>query len=53
LPKTGKRAMHLPDQFDELLGSELMIPHIAADNARDLMEIALRCRGLFRHVCAP
>ena len=50
LPKTGKRAMHLPDQFDELLGSELMMPHIAADNTRDLIEIALRRRGLIGHV---
>ena len=52
LPKAGKRAMHLLDQFDELLGSELMMPHIAADNARDLMEIAFRCRGFIGHVCS-
>jgi hypothetical protein len=53
LPKTGKRAMHLPDQFDELLGSELMMPRIAADNVRDSIEITLRRRGLRGHVCAP
>jgi len=52
LPKTGKRAMHLPNQFDELLGSELMMPHLTADNAHDLIEIALRRRGLIGHVCS-
>ena len=39
--KAGECTMDGDDQFDELLGSELMMPHITADNARDLMEIAL------------
>ena len=41
LPKAGECTMDGDDQFNKLLGSELMMPHITADNARDLMEIAL------------
>jgi hypothetical protein len=52
LPKTGERAMHLPDQFDELLGSELMMARITADDVRNLIEVALRRRGLRGHVCS-
>jgi hypothetical protein len=46
LPKTGKHAIDHADQFDQLLRCELMMPHVAANDAHDLMEITLRCRGL-------
>jgi hypothetical protein len=34
-PEIGERAMDRHDQSDELIWTELMIPHIAADDARD------------------
>jgi hypothetical protein len=51
--KAGEYTMDGDDQFDELLGSELMMPHIAADDARNLVEIAAGCRILFGHLCVP
>lgn len=53
LSEAGKRAMHCDDQFDKLAGSELMMPHIAANDACGLMEIVPRRRGLLGHVCVP
>jgi len=53
LPKAGECTMDGDDQFNKLLGSELMMSHIAADNARDLVEIAAECRILSGHLYAP
>src|ERR1700761_4084883 len=53
LSQSSERAMNRDDQFDKLVGSELMRPHVAADDARDLIEIDLRRRVLLGHVCAP
>ena len=38
-PETGERPMHLDDQSRELVGCDLVMPHVAADDACDLMEI--------------
>jgi hypothetical protein len=38
-PENGERTMDRDDQSDELIWSELMMPHIAADDAHDLIEI--------------
>ena len=53
LSQSSEREMDHDNQFDKLVGSELMRPHVAADNARDLIEIDLRRRSLLSHVCAP
>jgi hypothetical protein len=45
-PETGERAMDSDDQSVELIWSELMMPHIAARDARDLIEIDPERRGL-------
>lgn len=38
--ETSKSAMHLDDQSYELVGPDLVMPHVAARDARDLIEIA-------------
>jgi hypothetical protein len=38
-PEIGERLMHLDDQSYELVGPDLVMPHVAADDVRDLMEI--------------
>ena len=52
-PETGKRSMHLDDQSRELPGGDLVMPHVAADNVCDLIEIDPWRRILFGHLCAP
>jgi hypothetical protein len=39
MPKTGERPMHLDDQSCELVDRDLVMPHIAADDLRDLIRI--------------
>lgn len=34
-PETAERSMHLGDEPGELIAADLVMPHIAADNARD------------------
>ena len=35
----AKRSMHLDDQCHELVGSDLVMPHVAPDDACDMMQI--------------
>jgi hypothetical protein len=53
MPKTGERPMHLDDQSCELVDRDLVMPHIAADDLRDLMEIDSRRPVLFCHRVLP
>ena len=46
MSQSSERVMDRDDQFDKLVGSELMRPHVAADDARDLIEIDRKRRGL-------
>ena len=39
LSQSGERVMDRDDQFDKLVGSELMRPHVAADDLHNLSEI--------------
>ena len=39
--ETGERAMDLEDQSCELIGLNLVMPHVASDDVRDLIEINL------------
>ena len=39
--ETGERAMDLDDQSCELMGLNLVMPHVASDDVRDLIEINL------------
>jgi hypothetical protein len=50
-PETGKRPMHLVNQSCELVGPDLVMPHIAADDLRDLIRIDSRRRVL--PSCSP
>jgi hypothetical protein len=38
-PETGKGAMHLDNQYRDLVGRDLVMPHIAADDFGDLSGI--------------
>jgi hypothetical protein len=38
-PEIGERLMHLDDQSCELVGPDLVMPHVATDDVRDLIEI--------------
>jgi hypothetical protein len=38
-PETGERAVHFGNQSRELVGSDLVMPHVAADNEGDLIEV--------------
>jgi hypothetical protein len=51
-PEIGKRAMHLDNQSGELVGLDLMMPQIAADDLRDLVMIDPR-RRVFCHRGSP
>ena len=51
-PEIGERAMDPHDQSDELICTELMMPHLAADDARNLIEIDRRRRD-FGHCVLP
>jgi hypothetical protein len=53
MPETAERSMHLGNQSHELVGPDLVMPHVAADDARDPIRIDLRRRILFCHVSAP
>jgi hypothetical protein len=44
--------MHLGNQSHELVGPDLVMPHVAADDARDPIRIDLPRRILFCHVSA-
>jgi hypothetical protein len=35
MPETAERSMHLGNQSHELVGPDLVMPHVAADDARD------------------
>src|SRR5690242_7846959 len=52
MPETAERSMHLGNQSHELVGPDLVMPHVAADDARDPIRIDLRRRILFCHVSA-
>jgi hypothetical protein len=39
--ETGERAMDLEDQSCELIGLNLVMPHVASDDVRDLIEVNL------------
>jgi hypothetical protein len=41
-PQTGESAIHRDDQSDHLVGTDLVMLNIVADDARDLIEIAPR-----------
>jgi hypothetical protein len=43
-PETGEHPMHLHDQSCELVGRDLVMPYIAADDFRELIEIDPRRR---------
>jgi hypothetical protein len=45
--------MYFDDQSYELVERDLVMPHVAADDVRDTIEIDPRCRVLFCHLCAP
>jgi hypothetical protein len=49
LPKASKGSVHLADQAHELAWFDLVMPHVAADNARDLFNNAAGYRDLFGH----
>jgi hypothetical protein len=38
-PEIGERLIHLDDQSYELVGPDLVMPDVAADDVRDLIEI--------------
>jgi len=48
-PETGKSAMHLDNQPCELVGRDLVMPHIAADDVRDVIKIDPWRRILLGH----
>jgi hypothetical protein len=52
-PEIGERLMHLDDQPYELVGPNLVMPHVATDDVRDLIEIDPWRRILFGHLRAP
>jgi hypothetical protein len=52
LPKAAKSSVHLADQAHELARFDLVMPHVAADNARDLFNNAAGCRTSFDHLRA-
>jgi hypothetical protein len=49
LPETGERSMHLDDQSYQLVGSDLMMPYITADDTRDPIKIDRGRGNLFGH----
>ena len=51
-PKAGERPMHLDDQSCKLVDRDLVMPHIAADDLRDLIRIDPR-RRFFCHRVLP
>src|SRR5215831_3420621 len=51
--ETGKRAMHLDNQSRQLVGPDLVMTHIAADDLRDLTGINAGRPILSCHLCAP
>jgi len=48
-PETGERSTDLDDQPDELIDTDLVMPRICGDNARDEMRIDLPYEGAFSH----
>jgi hypothetical protein len=52
-PQTGERAMHLNNQSGELVGRDLVMPHVAADDKRNLKRINQRRRAVFYHCILP
>jgi len=52
-PQTGKGAMHVDYQSRELVGGDLMMSHIAADDAHNLNRINQRRRAVFYHCILP
>jgi hypothetical protein len=53
LPKAAKGSVHLADQAHELGRFDLVMPHIAADNVRDVFNNAAGYRIWFGHLRAP
>jgi hypothetical protein len=51
--ETGKRAMHVDNQSRQLVGCDLMMSHIAADDAHNLKRINQRRRAVFYHCILP
>ena len=49
LPKAAKRSVHLDDQCYQLARFDLVMPHIAADDACDPIKIDTWRRILFGH----
>jgi len=52
-PETGKDPMHLDDQSCKLIGCDLVMSHIAADDLRDLIGINLWWRVFFCQCARP
>ena len=44
LPKAAQGSVHLADQAHKLARFDLVMPHVAADNARDLFNNSAGCR---------
>jgi hypothetical protein len=53
LPKSAEGSVHLADQAHELARFDLVMPHVAADNARDLFNNTIGCRTSFGYLRAP
>jgi hypothetical protein len=52
-PETGESSMHLDNQSRKLVGRDLVMPHIATDDAGDPKEIDPRRRAMFCHCVLP
>ena len=50
LPKSAEGSVHLADQAHELARFDLVMPHVAADNARDLFNNTTGCRTSFGYL---
>ena len=53
VPETGERSLHFDNEARELIDADLVMLHIAADNARDETRINLSCRATSCHRARP
>jgi hypothetical protein len=51
--ETAEDSIHLGNEPGELIDADLVMPHIAPDNARDEMRIDPMCRVVLFHRCRP